>query len=116
MIIGVGIDILEKKRIKKIFFKYKKKFEKKILNQNEINNQKNNQKNITHIAKLFSIKEALVKAVGTGFKKNLSFKKINVCNNNLGKPFVKHKDIHTYTSISHEKNIIIAIVLIRIKN
>lgn len=115
MIIGIGIDIIEKKRFKNILLKKKYRFEKKILNKNEIYQKNKNQKYITYIAKIFSLKEATIKALGTGFSNGLSFKKIKINNNILGKPTINNKKYKTYISISHDKNIIIAIALIQIK-
>ncbi|HIH2762935.1 MAG TPA: holo-ACP synthase [Candidatus Azoamicus sp.] len=114
MIIGIGIDILEKKRITAINKKYGYFFEKKILNNTEIKNYKSSKKKITNIAKLFSLKEAFIKSLGTGFIKNFSFKKIKIKHTKLGKPLIKKRNIKIYTSISHEKNIIIAMAITKI--
>lgn len=116
MIIGIGVDILEKKRIIATNKKYGSFFEKKILNNIEIKNHKNSKKKITNIAKLFSLKEAFIKSIGTGFIKNFSFKKIKIKHTKLGKPIIKKQKMRIYTSISHEKNIIIAIVITKINN
>lgn len=116
MIIGIGIDILEKKRIVAINKKYGNAFEKKILNNTEIKNYKNSRKKITTIAKKFSIKESFIKSLGTGFIKNFSFKKIKIKYTKLGKPKIEKKNIKVYTSVSHEKNIIITLSIIKINN
>ena len=42
-------------------------------------------------AKRFAAKEALTKALGTGFRKGISFKNIEVMNNEVGKPLIKLK-------------------------
>jgi len=113
MIIGIGIDILEKYRIKNIKKLYNDKFSKKILNNVEINNLKKN--NTTeHLSKTFTIKESIVKAIGTGFRNGLSFKNIIINNNLLGKPFINQKNPHLklLITISHEKNITIALTII----
>lgn len=114
MIIGIGVDILEKKRIININKKYNYIFEKKILNKIEIKNNKKSKKKITHLAKLFSFKEAFIKSLGTGFIKNFSFKKIKIKHTKLGKPIIKKKYIKVYASISHEKNIVIALAITKI--
>lgn len=116
MIIGIGIDILEKHRIQNIIKKHKNNFTKKILNKQEIQNYQSTKNKIMNLSKLFSLKEAFVKALGTGFKNKISFKKIIIKNTILGKPTIKNSNFHVYASISHEKNIIIAIAFIKIKN
>lgn len=112
MIIGLGVDIIEKKRIKKILLKKNKYFEKKILNKLEKKVHKKNTQKISYLAKIFSIKEAFIKSIGTGFNKDISFKKIKILKNNIGKPKINNKYFNVLISVSHEKNIIISISLI----
>ena len=40
-------------------------------------------------AKRFAAKEALSKALGTGIRKGINFKNIEISNNNFGKPSIK---------------------------
>ena len=42
-------------------------------------------------AKRFAAKEALSKALGTGIRKGINFKDIEILNDVLGKPFIKLK-------------------------
>ena len=44
-------------------------------------------KRIKFIANRFAAKEALVKALGTGFIKNINIKEISIINDELGKPY-----------------------------
>ena len=51
-------------------------------------------KKIIHIsfyAKRFAAKEALSKALGTGIRKGINFKDIEIVNDNFGKPSIKLK-------------------------
>ena len=43
----------------------------------------------TFYAKRFAAKEALSKALGTGIRKGINFKNIEISNNNFGKPSIK---------------------------
>ena len=106
MIIGIGIDIVQIPRIKKLMIKYKNNFAKKILSTEEVNfyNTKSQSQKVSYLAKIFSVKEAISKAFGCGISKNLKFKDIQIFNDNLGKPKVLIK-----RSISKNKKIDISI-------
>ena len=125
-ILGSGIDIVENYRLKKLLFKKKSNFKNKIFTNNEIAYCKK-KSNITNCySKRFAAKEAFVKALGTGFRKNINFKDIEVVNNHYGKPYLlinkrvinkiktsfKVKKFNILLSISDEKKYAIASVII----
>ena len=83
-----GIDLLEVERIKKIYLSYENKFLKKILTDSEIKQIKKNQKTYYKIAGKFSAKEAVVKAMGTGFSDGIKIKDIEIINLKNGKPTI----------------------------
>ena len=83
-----GIDLLEVKRIKKIYLNYQNKFLKKIFTDSEIKQIKKNQKVYYKIAGKFSAKEAVVKAIGTGFSDGIKIKDIEIINLKNGKPII----------------------------
>tara|TARA_B100001989_G_C24409081_1_gene398088 strand:+ start:296 stop:694 length:399 start_codon:yes stop_codon:yes gene_type:complete len=120
-----GIDIVEINRISKIYQRFGFNFLVKVLSRQELKIipiQK--KKRINFISGRFVVKEALVKALGTGFRDGLSFKKISIVNNDYGQPEIlfdkslkeffkkKIKDIHISVSISHEKKYCVASVII----
>ncbi|WDI78419.1 holo-ACP synthase [Candidatus Purcelliella pentastirinorum] len=85
-IIGIGIDIVEIIRIKKIVKKSGNTLAIKILNKNEFQQYLKNKKPIHFLAKRFAAKEAIVKSFGIGMRCGLSFNQLEIYNNNLGKP------------------------------
>ena len=89
MIKGIGIDILEKKRISLIHAKYGEKFEDRILGKLEKKEPKfmNELSRTRFIANNFACKEAFSKAVGLGFSNGIALKEIEVLRDNQGKPF-----------------------------
>ena len=123
-IIGIGVDIIENIRFKKLI--KKKKFINRICSSKEINNFKKENKKISYLSKRFSAKEAFVKALGTGFRNNINFSDIEVINNKLGKPkiniskkvraFIKKKfkldKPKIYVSLSDENKHSIAYVIL----
>ena len=84
-IIGIGVDIVENNRFKKLI--KKKKFINRICSSKEIQYFKKNNKKISYLSKRFSAKEAFVKALGSGFRNKLCFNDISILNDKRGKPY-----------------------------
>ena len=89
MIIGLGLDIIDIRRIKKTFEKYGDRFKKKCFHKNEILKSDTRSKSIESYAKRYAAKEACAKALGTGLARGVFWKDIEVKNNHYGKPFIK---------------------------
>ena len=83
-IIGIGTDIIDNLRIKKLI--RNRIFLNKIFTKNEIFLSKKMTDKSSYFAKRFAAKEAFSKSLGTGFRNGLYFKDIAVINNKLGKP------------------------------
>ena len=68
-VIGLGTDIVNINRIKKIYSKYGDQFLNKILSESEKKSEKKLSRfqNVSTIAKRFAAKEAISKAIGYGF-------------------------------------------------
>jgi len=90
-IFGLGTDIVNIKRLEKILKKKNNNFKTRIFSKNEIQycDKKNN--SYSFYAKRYAAKEALSKALGTGIRKGINFKDIEIINNKLGKPTIKLK-------------------------
>ena len=84
-ILGIGIDIVQNKRLKSLI--KKKEFIKRTYGKNEIKNSKKILNKTNYFAKRFAAKEAFAKSLGTGFRKKLNFKDIEIMNNYAGKPY-----------------------------
>ena len=123
-IFGIGTDIVDISRIKKIFNR-NNKFKKRIFSAEEINYCETKSNKISSYSKRFAAKEAFVKALGTGISQGISFNEISVKNNKNGAPFIvllgKTKIIaknlikkknKIYLSLSDEKKYALAMVVI----
>jgi holo-[acyl-carrier protein] synthase len=118
MIKGVGIDIIDIKRIKSIMEKFGEKFYEKILTEKEIEYCKSYKaKPEPHFAGRFASKEAYSKALGTGISKEFKWKDIEILNDDRGKPYIHHKVENEYSkgkfyvSISHTDEYATAVVI-----
>ncbi|AYF53644.1 holo-ACP synthase [Clostridium botulinum C] len=89
MIIGIGTDIVEIQRIEKAINR-NPNFINKLFTKNEIEYFKSRNMRSEFIAGRFAAKEAVSKALGTGFR-GFEFKDIEIENNILGKPMVNLK-------------------------
>ena len=91
-ILGIGVDIVENKRIQKSI--KNPSFKKRIYTYKELKHSNNVNNKVGYFSKRFAAKEAFSKALGTGFRMNLNFKDIEVINDKMGKPYyVKNKKI-----------------------
>tara|TARA_B100000614_G_C14488017_1_gene469538 strand:- start:590 stop:973 length:384 start_codon:yes stop_codon:yes gene_type:complete len=125
-VLGIGVDIIHNKRFK--LLSKKKIFIKRIYGKNEIKFSKNIKKKLNYFAKRFAAKESLSKALGTGFRKNLNYKDIEILNDKLGKPYYyvspkiqkminnrfKVKRFNLFLSISDEKDYSVAFTILQV--
>ena len=126
-ILGIGVDIVENKRIKK--FIKNEKFKKRIYSSKELKLSTLSVNKTSFFSKRFAAKEAFAKAMGTGIRNNLNFNDIEIINDKLGKPYyVKNKNItkmikknfnvknfNCFLSISDEKDYSAAFTIIQSK-
>ena len=90
-IFGIGTDIVNIKRMEKSIIRNGNNFKNKIFSKNEILYCEKKKNPYPFYAKRFAAKEALSKALGTGIRKGINFKNIEITNNSLGKPSIKLK-------------------------
>ncbi|MFN2266776.1 MAG: holo-ACP synthase [Desulfonatronovibrio sp.] len=84
MIIGLGLDLVEKDRIAGIYNRYGLKFAQKILTCQELEKLPDNP--LDYLTSRFAAKEAGVKALGTGFSQGITLNHLQILNNSQGKP------------------------------
>ena len=121
MIVGIGNDIIEIERIEKAISK--EGFKNKIYTQRELKNIEKRGNRTETYAGIFSAKEAISKAIGTGVRE-FSLTDLEILNDDLGKPYVvvserldkiiksKKENYQIEISISHSKKYATAIAVI----
>jgi len=85
MIIGIGTDIIEVHRIKRLFER-QERFKERVFTSREIEYCERKRNKAQNYAARFAAKEAFLKAIGTGWRKGISFKEVEIVNNREGKP------------------------------
>ena len=88
MIYGIGTDIVELSRIKKTYMRFGEKFTNRLLMPEEQSMYLQSRNPIRFLAMRFAAKEAIVKAMGTGFSNGIWIRDTGIINDKLGKPLV----------------------------
>lgn len=86
MIIGIGTDIVEVKRLQKAIERFGDRFIRRVFTENEIKYSEGKASRFQHLAVRFGAKEALLKAMGTGLRDGILWHEIEIRNDELGKP------------------------------
>ena len=89
MIESVGVDIVEVYRIKGAIDKWGDRFIQRIFTPWEINYCNHKSFPEQSFAARFAVKEAVLKAIGTGYKKGIKWTSIEIVNDELGQPQVR---------------------------
>lgn len=88
MIYGIGVDVLEVRRIGQTLERFGTRFIERLLLPQEQAQLARTQRRERFIAMRFAAKEAIVKAMGTGFAHGVWIRDVGVVQNAWGKPEV----------------------------
>ena len=89
MIVGIGTDIVTISRMDDKLSSNGNRFARRLLTESEYAEFESKQNGAAYLAKRFAAKEAVVKAMGTGFADGITWKQITVCNDEKGAPFIE---------------------------
>jgi holo-[acyl-carrier protein] synthase len=120
---GIGVDMVDIRRVARGLERYGPRFARRILSESEYRLYHGNPRQASFLAKRFAAKEALVKALGTGFRDGVSLRNITVENDDLGKPlllyseplqaeFHRHGITHSHLSLADEQDYALAYVVL----
>ena len=120
MIRGVGVDIIEIDRIQKSIDEVGEHFLRKLFTDNEIAYCSSKRVAAQHFAARFAAKEALSKAVSTGWTGEFRWKDVEIANEETGQPrIVLHGSLQAtlsrcsvFVSLSHSHSHVVAMVVI----
>jgi len=119
MVLGIGNDIIEISRIDNAIKRYGQKFLDKIFTLREQEYCQRYSQPSRHFAGRFAAKEAVVKAIGVGFRDGVTWLDIEIINDHQGKPIpIISKDLYSRfqgqlaVSISHCKEFASAVAIL----
>jgi holo-[acyl-carrier protein] synthase len=116
MIIGTGIDIVDLRRFHDMDSDRLNRLAKRILTDDEFVEfrQLDEVKHAVHLAKIWSIKESIGKAFGTGISNDSVWKNMRIYKNTLGQPQVQflgalaRKTVICHISVSHDGDYLVS--------
>jgi len=123
MIVGIGTDIIEIARMAETLSQKGDAYARRLLTDAEFAEFQQRGNKAAYLAKRFAAKEAAVKALGTGFADSITWKQVNIANNEKGMPVLtltgkaqERADAlgvtRLHVSISDEKHYAVAFVII----
>lgn len=123
MIVGMGTDIAEIDRVAAAIRRHGQAFLKRVFTETEIRYCERHKARDERYAARFAAKEAMMKALGTGWRRGVRWRDIEVRNAASGKPGIflageaeKHAARlgarHFHLSITHSGNLALALVIL----
>lgn len=122
MIIGIGVDIVQIERVRKLVENYSE-FMHQVFTAREIEFCQAKADSASSYAARFAAKEAMMKALSTGWNEKVNWLDIEVINEEQGNPILKIKGrtlrlmkkmgvYQTHLSLSHERDYALAFVVL----
>src|SRR5690606_6645496 len=123
MIVGIGTDIVSVARIDAAWARRGEALAERLLHPDELRIQRAHATPVRWLAKRFAAKEALLKALGTGWRQGLRWTDMAVLPDALGRPQVfwsgagaarlgQIGNCRTHVSISDERDYVLAFAVI----
>jgi holo-[acyl-carrier protein] synthase len=123
MIYGIGVDLVNIRRMERVISRWGTRFLQRIFTAQEINSCFQGTKSVSSLALRFAAKEAFSKAIGFGMKKGIRWKDIEIVHNPTGRPelnvtgkalnFCHDEEIRNwYVTLSDEGEYGIAVVVL----
>lgn len=123
MIVGIGVDIVEPERIAGMIERHGERFLERTFTPGEIAYCRDRKRAAEHFAARWAAKEAVAKALGRGFDRNVHWTDVEVVKEDAGAPTVNlHGDAKAvaeglnveriHLSLSHIESLAVAMVVL----
>ncbi len=127
MLAGIGVDIAEIERFRKLIERYGERVVTRLLTEQEQQQFNQRQQSPAFLASRFAAKEAASKALGSGIAGGIGFRSIEVVNDARGKPELAFHDAaeqlarqqkinRALLSLSDERHYVVAMVVLETGN
>lgn len=127
MIYGLGTDVVEIPRIERALARFGDRFARRILCRSELERFAGHRQPAAYLAKRFAAKEAFSKALGTGIHAPANWHGVWVRNLPSGKPVLEFSEglqallsgrgiVHSHLSLSDERGVAFATVILECEN
>lgn len=90
MIFGIGTDIVDVDRVAAVFERFGERFPARILTERELEGYRRSKNKLRFLSTRFAAKEAIVKALGTGFRHGVWVRDVGISPDPLGKPEIHY--------------------------
>jgi holo-[acyl-carrier protein] synthase len=123
VIFGIGTDVLQADRVEKTWQRFGEHFARRLLLDEELVLFAKTKRPVRFLAMRFAAKEAIVKALGTGFANGIWVRDVGMVPNKLGQPQVVYSDRgrslceklgvgEGHLSLSDEAGLIVAVAVL----
>jgi holo-[acyl-carrier protein] synthase len=123
MIYGVGTDLVEVDRVRRLLERYGERFARRVLGQHEWTDYERSPNRAVYLSGRYAAKEAFAKAFGTGLRNPVLLTNINVTRDSLGKPgllleaeleaLLANRGVtRRHLSVTHEQSMACALVVL----
>jgi len=123
MIVGIGVDIVDVERVKDLLERYRERFVRRVFTETEAGYAGRSVREAERLAGRFAVKEAVLKAFGTGKSQGILWRDVETVRGAMGKPEVilynkasnymeKLKGKRIHVSITHDGGKAVAFVII----
>lgn len=92
MIFGIGTDILQQSRVAKTWNRFGAHFANRVLLDDELELFSGTKNPVRFLAMRFAAKEAVVKAMGTGFSRGMWVRDVGMMPNHWGQPQIIYSE------------------------
>jgi holo-[acyl-carrier protein] synthase len=131
MIFGIGTDLIEIERVRRVDARHGERFAERILGKRELERYRarrarSDERGIKFLATRFAAKEAVSKALGLGMRQPMSWRAVEIINDAAGRPvtvissaelrrYAEQRKLRLHVSVSDEREFAMAYAIAEVE-